>query len=706
MVRIVTVDAARTVATGPAAARRPLDSPIGAGLSALGAAQRRREDTADRSAAVQQVAELRTELTGLSSEIERAAPEDGAGVAAAVGAAVAAGVERRRAGLSDRAGRYFAERAALLGEDFAARAEGFEIAARGDADAAALGRAIDATANAIRSDPTQYEAGRADLLGALEGAEATLPPAAIADLRRAIEAGTATAALRGAIDDDPDAALDALHSGDYDARLSPGAKDTLIGQAERERDRRLREAAAAASAARADYLGGFADYEAFLRAGNAPDGRYSDAEVQARVAGAPDAERAAAEVIERRRRAEAFGAKAAAIASATPGELAAMMAELTAAAATPEDFRAEAEELRVFLAAVKERDRRIAADPAGYAIASNPAVADAWAAADAAAADAAAGAADPEAVAAARQAAVAAGIAEQRRLGVPASAAAALPEPAVALLAEQYRNSGGQARALLAAAWQAEYGRHFPAAARQLADAGLPGTLPVLASMTRRAQAPVAATLAELMQFDTAALRAPLGDKTAGDVDKAVTAALAGFTASMATPSQIPTANRFAEEVSRLAYNYARQGVSAADAGRLAASQIVTDSYVFQETNGRAWRVPVDLDAEFIAEGAERFLENLALRGPFNVPAADPVMDPAEVTRIFAERLAAEGYWVTNGDETGLVLFHEFGFAVQDAAGDFIVLDWETLRRGGEVRLEEFRRGMETLGGRLFGGRP
>lgn len=324
MARLPRVESTQTVATGPATARQPFDSPLAAGVQTVGREVARAEANRDQAWAVQQMADLRAEFTNIAADVEGKS-EDGFGVKADMQARFDV---RRDQILGDapssRAAGLFRQRADLFGADVRGRAEGFERAQRATSQAKALGAAIDSTANLLRTDPTQYEDARADIMATLDGFAATLPADALAVLREGAEQRFAQAALRAGIDDDPVAALAALDSGDFDARLTPDQKNTLFNQATAERDRRRREAERAAAVERGAYLDDAGDYVAFLRAGNleVPDETLDRFSVANQVAVLGE-ERAAA-LQEEIERAWQFGGDANAIRTGSPEEAAAV----------------------------------------------------------------------------------------------------------------------------------------------------------------------------------------------------------------------------------------------------------------------------------------------------------------------------------------------------------------------------------------------
>lgn len=223
---------------GRSQALRSFDSPVAEGVLAVGDAVGRAERQRDQSAVIAATATLRSEFATRYADAATKAAPDGQGFQAGLQTQLdqyAAGIAEALP--SDDARELWARQVQGFEAELQGRANAFEIAQAGDHRARQIGAAIDTTANVVRSDPAQYEAARAEVLAMLDGFEGTVPAEALAELRRAGEQTLAVQALRGGIDEDPGAVLAALDSGDYDGRLTPDQKNTLLGQAEAARDR-------------------------------------------------------------------------------------------------------------------------------------------------------------------------------------------------------------------------------------------------------------------------------------------------------------------------------------------------------------------------------------------------------------------------------------------------------------------------------------
>lgn len=136
------------------------------------------------------------------------------------------------------------------------------------------------------------------------------------------------------------------------------------------------------------------------------------------------------------------------------------------------------------------------------------------------------------------------------------------------------------------------------------------------------------------------------------------------------------TFNVFYDETRRLALYYASQGMSPNDAATKAANATVMDRYSFV-TRGGPYRVPKQLDADKVSEGAGYYLANI---DPANLQMPATLRKDRFVMGDVAKSIKSNGYWVTAPDESGLVLFHADTRApIIDANGKPIQYTWQQL---------------------------
>jgi len=91
---------------------------------------------------------------------------------------------------------------------------------------------VDLEANRVSSNPGAYKHSLANVMATLDAQDGAVPEAQLNEWRTGARRGLTVAMLAGQVDRDPQAALHALESGDYDADLDPTSKATLIKQAQ------------------------------------------------------------------------------------------------------------------------------------------------------------------------------------------------------------------------------------------------------------------------------------------------------------------------------------------------------------------------------------------------------------------------------------------------------------------------------------------
>lgn len=115
------------------------------------------------------------------------------------------------------------------------------------------------------------------------------------------------------------------------------------------------------------------------------------------------------------------------------------------------------------------------------------------------------------------------------------------------------------------------------------------------------------------------------------------------------------TINDVTEVTKRLAYIYANEGLSDSKAAQKAYNAIIGDRYTFNDT----WRLPkkLNLDNSDIQDGANAYLNNLKVDDiNESVAYGDPRIDPKINKKHSLQAVKNEGQWITNSDETGLIL--------------------------------------------------
>jgi hypothetical protein len=317
------------------------------------------------------------------------------------------------------------------------------------------------------------------------------------------------------------------------------------------------------------------------------------------------------------------------------------------------------------VSAVLERNKQIAADPAGYAVTNSPRLQDAWS-----------GASTPDAVQRAAQAT----IDEQKRLGVPGDRIAPLPvSQASALVSNYVSTEQPQDRARMIGDLAGQYGSLWPRVQQQLVKAGMPAGTEVLGAMTRPGQEVPRASLAEAMAIGPEKLKTLVGDGVK-DVNKALTDEMAAFERTLALqPGGAAVAAQFRASAQTLALKYASEGVDAKAAARRAAADVANGQYAFTDT----YRVPANFSASSVEHAADYVLSNLDKYDIAPVRSLDPRITPDMATNLYREAVSKGGYFVTNEDETGLLLLDPQGRPVVLKSGHDVEFSFDDLAKTG-----------------------
>ncbi len=520
---------------------------------------------------------------------------------------------------------------------------------------------MNARANRVISNPAAHDDEAQDLAGLLT--QLNLPAAKLSAVAQSARATLAKAAVAGQIDRDPARALQWLDGGRFDKALSPDDKVRLRNGAEGALRTREGEARQEAALARAEMRADIADMQTALRSGRMVD--YDPPRIMA-VMGPKDG-RAALDALAQAGR---YGADAAAIRYASPDEIAGMMAQRRdqQAANDVRGFADRQQEMASLARMVAERNRDLAEDPAGY-VAASPLVGQRWQEYQNA---------DPAQKAASFGTYVTATLAEQERLGVPAPLRHVLPKDQASLQVAALAQAKPEDAADAMAQQATLYGRHWPAAYRDLVKAGLSREHQVLATTDD----PVGrVNLAAALAQDKDALRQAVG-KNAKEIDDTVTGAMAPLYAALSlAPDGQEMAASYDKAVRLLAYRYAATGMDAGDAATQAASQVALGRWDFVATGANTYAMaPKGVGAMAEMWGMRQMLRLLPDR------IADPGDPRGRVTgntpdqrREKALASAERGAWLTNEDSTGWIRVGDDGQPVRLADGSILSFKFEDI---------------------------
>jgi hypothetical protein len=136
------------------------------------------------------------------------------------------------------------------------------------------------------------------------------------------------------------------------------------------------------------------------------------------------------------------------------------------------------------------------------------------------------------------------------------------------------------------------------------------------------------------------------------------------------------TATQVAQSIEVLALQRMRvYGEDQSTATERAIEKVIGEKYDFARVGARPFRVPREVgDASTVEAGARGFQANIKA-GAVDAPP-DAATD--EQKSSYADAVRRNGYWVTNDDETGAVLYNERGVPVT-RKGKPITLKWSDL---------------------------
>lgn len=558
---------------------------------------------------------------------------------------------------------------------FGVQAAQFENNARVAKFGATLDRALGQHAIAAFNAPHSFKASIENAERDIDGAESFLPPAALATRRKGATRTIAKGSVRGLIEIDPGTALASLQRGTYDEFLTPAEKSSFLNSAQAGLDKIDTAERNRIKVLTRDH---FASIE---ETGRGVPG------LKARAQKALDGEGFEAFLA-----GEALALKShdvlVTIRTAGPEQAAEAVVALKPASGE-EGFAAKQKLFeRATTALVGNREEQIA-DPAGYLMRHNEAIAgDFEAAGD-----------DPERFQGALEARLAA---QGDRAGL------ALPNTSRRLLgANEARGEVSrilsapvEERAALMSGLEQRYGKFYGQAVGEMSAQGLDSRHVVLSTLVDDIAGSQA--MGEVITLGRTELTKSIDKKVAGDITQAVGTALAPWRTAFEFASPVgdaaPVSNGVVSAVQDLALLYFRQTGDQAQSIDRATSQVVLDRYdVLQTSSVRAYVPRVSRDGEPIESGlvetgagGARTREQIERFRP--LPVDGSVVD--EVARERTIRTAVNsGIWATNATGDGLVLMLPFAggghIPLQNARGEFYEVSFERLMAiGSSIRAE------------------
>lgn len=229
---------------------------------------------------------------------------------------------------------------------------------------------------------------------------------------------------------------------------------------------------------------------------------------------------------------------------------------------------------------------------------------------------------------------------------------------------------------------QQSFGKHWPTLERQLtAGEKLPPDMAIVASGIQGRPARLLLEAAKNKDF-TSGAKVALGPdyKVMQEVvGTSLQDALKTFRASGATDLEM----RVRDSTEKLAATYMWQdGMSAKDAAKKAAKDVISDRYTFKGS----YRIPKDVtDTDRVDIGAQREITRIAEKASTLSLPSVPGLDKKDVAARFGNGLLRNASWATNEDESGLIMFVG-GVSVRNADGSLVRRSWDELRTASHTQ--------------------
>lgn len=553
-----------------------------------------------------------------------------------------------------------------LRSQFGQKAVAFEAEEKAVARVNNVLRITDDNMNAVRADPSQYQDALAQVTRMVDGLEG-VSGSDKAELKRDVVANISFGTVMGEIDGAiAQKSVPQLRAIEQDLMESKTWKEDLDSARYAQALNRARRAIAQLNASQQQVvLEGLKDAIPEMEAGIALEQR---AEWHTRIDEVIEDPKEREQLHARVDRAADLGGAVNAVEAATPEEVRALMAEAQAAVETRGEFRLDVHDMNTLQKAWALRQESLKQDRASYAINTSEAARTAWQRVE--------DENTPEATAE-----YAAEVtAEQRRLGLLPEEVRLLPQQTSAALGgalnDVERTPEGAEQAMqIIQDLQRQWGGYWPKVQQQLIeDEVLTGAMAVAAGMTDPTQRVYAQSLMRAAVVGEKELKKQIDNPPPEtQVQADVVQALADLKATLDYQIGGDQAYRnHADAVRTLAVYYASRGAGWSDAIDRAAKHVVNDNYIFAGT----YRVPSDVpEARLVPRGATVVKRNLAA-ADFLPPESMAGLPPEDAKSAAARVLEEDGVWLTNADETGLVL------AFPERDGSYTLVEQEV---GGEI---------------------
>lgn len=389
------------------------------------------------------------------------------------------------------------------------------------------------------------------------------------------------------------------------------------------------------------------------------------------------------EILEQYERAEAFGEKFLSIATLPQAEVNRILEQ---SVPDGEDFAQEAQEFQALQQAAASRQKAIDNDAGQYVLNNFPEVQAAYEKFNQDA--------NPQSL----QYAIDLNLEKQAELGVPFRKQRVLGKANASDVVGQLMSTKPKERLEASQGLKSQYGRHWPDVYAEMVDAGLSDNVAVMLRMESPTQRRAASLLAEADAFEDQ-LAKVIDKESKNTIDENIQAKLSDYLATItAQPGNASEVERTTGAVKTLAMQYVIQDkLSPAKAAQKAAKDIVTDQYSFI---GRV-RVPADLSRNMIEAGLEEALslvENNENIDPNIIGSMQGTPDDI-IREQYRKEIKQGGYFITNAQEDGVILFDRNGYTVMVKDGknlkpfELKFIDIEALGRSRPAEIKSLREG-------------
>ena len=272
---------------------------------------------------------------------------------------------------------------------------------------------------------------------------------------------------------------------------------------------------------------------------------------------------------------------------------------------------------------------------------------------------------------------VSARLAAQERNGLPSSLIKPLSSQEVEGLADQYGKAASPT--VFINQVREAYGEQFRLVMKQLVTSGkFPKSMNLIADMNPQAGDLLAqAGRKDFTKQTEEALGMENADKKS--LRASVNDALEEVSGTLIAGGNSDAVTTIGNAAYDLALQYRMQGMSPSEAAKKAASEVFSGRYA---VNG-SYRVPNRFDSDSVSLGAGKVVRDIADSGEVEMMFPDGTgLTPEQKRRRMKSTLEAKGRWITNSDETGLVLTIG-GKPVRTKDGQLVIRSFDELQALG-----------------------